>query len=94
MAGLATQGMALQEEEVDRRAAAEKRSTDLQRTLQTEQDERKRAEERARDSRALVRTLEGQLSRREPSQVSLPAHGGQPASAAHSPASPAGAERR
>eukprot|EP00892_Ulva_mutabilis_P009250 jgi/Ulvmu1/6698/UM030_0029.1 len=56
------------EEEVDRRAAAEKRGTDLQRALQAEQDERKRAEDRARDSRALVRTLEQQLARREPSQ--------------------------
>lgn len=61
----------MQEEEVDRRVAAEKRVADVQRVLQTEQDERKRAEDRARDSRALVRTLEQQLSRREPSQVRL-----------------------
>lgn len=54
---------------MDRRVAAEKHMAELKRALQTEQDQRKQAEERAKDSRALVRTLEQQLTQRDPSQV-------------------------
>ena len=63
--------VAMQEEEVDRRVAAEKHVAEMKRALQTEQDQRKQAEERAKDSRALVRTLEQQLTQREPSQVGV-----------------------